>query len=130
MPSASGAPKSQRGLNPPRLSVLKLKLFFYRHFDNPYPTDGQKEMLARVGEVSPAQIATWFINARMRLWKPAIDKLFTALKERLRAQDQQPQDPDGVGALKPEHPLTAAGPPYAASPGDLLAVPAQADLQL
>jgi hypothetical protein len=77
--------KRNRGLNLPRKAVRRLKEFLYDHFDNPYPSESQKSRLARELGLDVNQVNTWFINARMRLWKPLIEKVFNQMKERLEA---------------------------------------------
>jgi len=69
----------------PRKAVRRLKEFLYDHFDNPYPSETQKSRLARELGLDVNQVNTWFINARMRLWKPLIEKVFNQMKTRLEA---------------------------------------------
>ena len=37
-----------------------------------YPTDADKNALARATGLRRMQVANWFINARVRVWRPAI----------------------------------------------------------
>ena len=39
------------------------------------PTEPEKAALVRMTGVSPRQINTWFSNARMRIWRRAVEKL-------------------------------------------------------
>ena len=80
-----GGRKRNRGLNLPRKAVKRLKEFLYDHFDNPYPSETQKGKLAKELGLDVVQVNTWFINARMRLWKPHIEKVFKSMKERLES---------------------------------------------
>ena len=82
---SSGRRKRNRGMNLPRRSVKRLKEFLYNNFDNPYPSEAQKSRLAKELDLDVVQVNTWFINARMRMWKPEIEKLFIRMKERLQA---------------------------------------------
>ncbi|XP_018615926.2 iroquois homeobox 7 [Scleropages formosus] len=46
-----------------------LKAWLNEHLKNPYPTKGEKIMLAIVTKMSLTQVSTWFANARRRLKK-------------------------------------------------------------
>jgi len=84
--------KSGRGLNLPRPAVKALKKWLYENFDNPYPTEVEKRKLADELGLDHVQVNTWFINARMRLWKPIVEKLFFAMKDRMEKQVEQESD--------------------------------------
>jgi hypothetical protein len=72
MPRHSWRP--QRGL--PENSVSILRAWLFEHFLNPYPKDSEKLTLARQTGLSRSQIANWFINARVRLWKPMVEDMY------------------------------------------------------
>ncbi|VAH66390.1 unnamed protein product [Triticum turgidum subsp. durum] len=40
-----------------------------------YPTDGDKQMLAKQTGLTRNQVSNWFINARVRLWKPMVEEI-------------------------------------------------------
>ena len=40
------------------------------HFEHPYPDDNQKEELMKKTGLTINQINIWFVNSRMRVWKP------------------------------------------------------------
>jgi Homeobox KN domain len=46
-----------------------LKAWLYEHIKNPYPTKGEKIMLAIITKMTLTQVSTWFANARRRLKK-------------------------------------------------------------
>jgi hypothetical protein len=46
-----------------------LKAWLYQHRKNPYPTKGEKVMLAIISQMTLTQVSTWFANARRRLKK-------------------------------------------------------------
>ncbi|MGH0181426.1 UNVERIFIED_CONTAM: hypothetical protein FKN15_006985 [Acipenser sinensis] len=50
-------------------STGALKAWLSEHLKNPYPTKGEKVMLAIVTKMSLTQVSTWFANARRRLKK-------------------------------------------------------------
>ncbi|MCL7045909.1 hypothetical protein MKW94_007700 [Papaver nudicaule] len=63
-----------RGL--PENSVTILRSWLFEHFLHPYPTDPEKLMLASQTGLSKNQVSNWFINARVRLWKPMIEEIY------------------------------------------------------
>ncbi|WVZ60105.1 hypothetical protein U9M48_010168 [Paspalum notatum var. saurae] len=63
-----------RGL--PEGSVAVLRAWLLDHFLHPYPDDGEKLRLAVTTGLSRSQISNWFINARVRLWKPMIEEMY------------------------------------------------------
>ncbi|KMZ73086.1 hypothetical protein ZOSMA_154G00280 [Zostera marina] len=65
--------RHQRGL--PENSVAVLKAWLFEHFLHPYPTDTDKHLLAKQSGLSRNQVSNWFINARVRLWKPLVEEI-------------------------------------------------------
>ncbi|KAG6765393.1 hypothetical protein POTOM_029433 [Populus tomentosa] len=65
--------RSQRGL--PDHAVAVLKSWLFEHFLHPYPTDSEKQALAQQTGLSRTQVSNWFINARVRLWKPMVEEV-------------------------------------------------------
>uniref|UniRef100_J3LRK9 Homeobox domain-containing protein n=1 Tax=Oryza brachyantha TaxID=4533 RepID=J3LRK9_ORYBR len=63
-----------RGL--PEDSVAVLRAWLFDHFLHPYPNDHEKLMLAVTTGLSRTQISNWFINARVRLWKPMVEEMY------------------------------------------------------
>ncbi|KAL5218981.1 hypothetical protein ABZP36_019665 [Zizania latifolia] len=66
--------RPQRGL--PERSVNILRSWLFEHFLHPYPSDADKHLLARQTGLSRNQVSNWFINARVRLWKPMIEDMY------------------------------------------------------
>ncbi|KAJ0982382.1 hypothetical protein J5N97_010637 [Dioscorea zingiberensis] len=66
--------RPQRGL--PETSVSVLRAWLFEHFLHPYPNDSDKLMLARQTGLKRSQVSNWFINARVRLWKPMIEEMY------------------------------------------------------
>ncbi|KAK8596687.1 hypothetical protein V6N12_065167 [Hibiscus sabdariffa] len=54
-----------------------------------YPTDSKKLTLASQTCLTKNQVSNWFINARVRPWKPMIEEMY---KEEF-AESQQDSDP-------------------------------------
>lgn len=65
--------RPQRGL--PGRAVTVLRAWLFDHFLHPYPTDSDKVMLAKQTGLSRNQVSNWFINARVRLWKPMVEEI-------------------------------------------------------
>ncbi|XDV18189.1 hypothetical protein PO909_023942 [Leuciscus waleckii] len=60
---------STRRKNATRETTSTLKTWLYEHRRNPYPTKGEKIMLAIITKMTLTQVSTWFANARRRLKK-------------------------------------------------------------
>ncbi|KAK4791938.1 hypothetical protein SAY86_022373 [Trapa natans] len=73
--------RPQRGL--PEQSVAILRAWLFEHFLHPYPTDTDKHMLATQTGLSRNQVSNWFINARVRLWKPMVEEIHALETKRL-----------------------------------------------
>ncbi|XP_064641544.1 homeobox protein caupolican-like isoform X2 [Lineus longissimus] len=58
-----------RRKNATRESTSTLKAWLNEHKKNPYPTKGEKIMLAIITKMTLTQVSTWFANARRRLKK-------------------------------------------------------------
>ncbi|XP_046874735.1 LOW QUALITY PROTEIN: iroquois-class homeodomain protein IRX-4b [Hypomesus transpacificus] len=76
--SADGA---SRRKNATRETTSTLKAWLQEHQKNPYPTKGEKIMLAIITKMTLTQVSTWFANARRRLkkenkvtWSPRANK--------------------------------------------------------
>jgi len=80
-----GAWRPQRGL--PERSVSILRSWLFEHFLHPYPKDSDKIMLAKQTGLTRSQVSNWFINARVRLWKPMVEEMYL----------EETKDQDGGG---------------------------------
>ncbi|XP_010544329.1 PREDICTED: BEL1-like homeodomain protein 5 [Tarenaya hassleriana] len=67
--------RPQRGL--PERAVSILRAWLYEHFLHPYPKDMDKQMLAKQTGLTRSQVSNWFINARVRLWKPMVEEMYS-----------------------------------------------------
>ncbi|XP_059661830.1 homeobox protein BEL1 homolog [Cornus florida] len=85
--------RPQRGL--PDRSVSVLRAWLFEHFLHPYPTDVDKHILARQTGLSRSQVSNWFINARVRLWKPMVEEMYL---EETKEQDKSASS-DEIAAL-------------------------------
>nr|DAD48365.1 TPA_asm: hypothetical protein HUJ06_018302 [Nelumbo nucifera] len=50
-----------------------------------YPKDSDKHMLAKQTGLTRSQVSNWFINARVRLWKPMVEEMYL---EEIKEQEQ------------------------------------------
>ncbi|GAB4859856.1 hypothetical protein Ancab_011337 [Ancistrocladus abbreviatus] len=75
--------RPQRGL--PERAVSVLRAWLFEHFLHPYPKDSDKHMLAKQTGLTRSQVSNWFINARVRLWKPMVEEMYM---EEMKAQEQ------------------------------------------
>ncbi|XP_073116603.1 uncharacterized protein [Elaeis guineensis] len=80
--------RPQRGL--PEKSVSVLRAWMFHNFLHPYPKDNEKHLLAIKSGLTRSQVSNWFINARVRLWKPMIEEMYSELKRK-----NQPEGSDG-----------------------------------
>ncbi|EPS58139.1 hypothetical protein M569_16677, partial [Genlisea aurea] len=81
--------RPQRGL--PERAVSMLRAWLFEHFLHPYPCDVDKHILARQTGLSRSQVSNWFINARVRLWKPMVEEMY---REELKESETGQKDPD------------------------------------
>ncbi|KAE8748263.1 iroquois [Frankliniella occidentalis] len=65
----AGYDLAARRKNATRESTATLKAWLSEHKKNPYPTKGEKIMLAIITKMTLTQVSTWFANARRRLKK-------------------------------------------------------------
>ncbi|KAI3461247.1 hypothetical protein Pfo_017910 [Paulownia fortunei] len=87
--------RPQRGL--PERAVSVLRAWLFEHFLHPYPKDSDKHMLAKQTGLTRSQVSNWFINARVRLWKPMVEDMYL---EEMKNQEQ----------ISSEENTTKAGP--------------------
>ncbi|MCD7453463.1 hypothetical protein HAX54_021004 [Datura stramonium] len=95
----SDAWRPQRGL--PERSVNVLRAWLFEHFLHPYPSEADKHLLSRQTGLSKNQVSNWFINARVRLWKPMVEEMYqqetkeeeTDQEEEEQQQEKQAQTP-------------------------------------
>ncbi|XP_020265205.1 homeobox protein ATH1-like isoform X4 [Asparagus officinalis] len=71
--------RPQRGL--PERSVSVLRAWMFQNFLHPYPKDNDKHLLALQSGLTRSQVSNWFINARVRLWKPMIEEMYSEIRK-------------------------------------------------
>ena len=89
-----GAPYdlAARRKNATRESTGTLKAWMNEHKKNPYPTKGEKIMLAIITKMTLTQISTWFANARRRLKKE--NKMTWEPKNKTESDDDEGKSED------------------------------------
>ncbi|XP_052196474.1 BEL1-like homeodomain protein 2 [Diospyros lotus] len=92
--------RPQRGL--PERSVNILRAWLFEHFLHPYPSDADKHLLARQTGLSRNQVSNWFINARVRLWKPMVEEMYQQeTKEETEERERGQSSSSGLIAQTP-----------------------------
>ncbi|KAL8194230.1 UNVERIFIED_CONTAM: Iroquois-class homeodomain protein irx-4 [Gekko kuhli] len=108
-----------RRKNATRETTSTLKAWLQEHRKNPYPTKGEKIMLAIITKMTLTQVSTWFANARRRLkkenkmtWPPrnkgADEKRPYGGEEEEAEEEEEEGEAPGAG-LKNEKLAEAAG---------------------
>ncbi|PSR99698.1 BEL1-like homeodomain protein 4 [Actinidia chinensis var. chinensis] len=106
--------RPQRGL--PERSVGVLRAWLFEHFLNPYPSDADRYLLSRQTGLSKNQVSNWFINARVRLWKPMVEEMYQqeAKEEQEDDMSGEPNSenhPDTRSAQTPKHSTSTRSTP-------------------
>ncbi|CAM9814265.1 unnamed protein product [Chrysoparadoxa australica] len=73
--SSKSGTRRRAGSNRGRLptpATEAMKSWFSAHWECPNPSDDQKLKFVRKFGISKKQVENWFINQRMRLWRPAM----------------------------------------------------------
>eukprot|EP01027_Heterolobosea_sp_BB2_P015625 GEZU01022351.1.p1 GENE.GEZU01022351.1~~GEZU01022351.1.p1 ORF type:complete len:407 (-),score=121.40 GEZU01022351.1:1213-2433(-) len=68
--SGGGSSKSRKNRNLPEHAKKILQDWFLEHYDHPYPTEAEKSELSAATGLVKTQINNWFINTRVRMWRP------------------------------------------------------------
>ncbi|KAI4316539.1 hypothetical protein L6164_024515 [Bauhinia variegata] len=79
--------RPQRGL--PERSVSVLRAWMFQNFLHPYPKDAEKHLLAVKSGLTRSQVSNWFINARVRLWKPMIEEMYAEMNKRKGCRNEE-----------------------------------------
>ncbi|XP_074032635.1 homeobox protein caupolican isoform X1 [Leptinotarsa decemlineata] len=111
----AGYDLAARRKNATRESTATLKAWLNEHKKNPYPTKGEKIMLAIITKMTLTQVSTWFANARRRLkkenkmtWEPKNktddddDALISDSDDKDKDDDDKRDETDIHGRIKSE----------------------------
>nr|CAB3256928.1 Irx-B [Phallusia mammillata] len=88
-----GLTDGARRKNATRETTSTLKAWLNEHRKNPYPTKGEKIMLAIITKMTLTQVSTWFANARRRLKKE--NKMTWSPRNRCGEDDDDEDMDDG-----------------------------------
>ncbi|XP_063236081.1 homeobox protein caupolican [Bacillus rossius redtenbacheri] len=89
-----------RRKNATRETTSTLKAWLNEHKKNPYPTKGEKIMLAIITKMTLTQVSTWFANARRRLKKE--NKMTWEPRNRVEDEDNN-NEGDDEGRKSADH---------------------------
>lgn len=84
---SEGGPKKKRRGTLPKSAISIMRKWLFDHFSHPYPSEDEKQALAEQTGLKAVQVNYWFINARVRIWRPMIESL---QKEPPQANAQPP----------------------------------------
>ncbi|KAG8188686.1 hypothetical protein JTE90_003942 [Oedothorax gibbosus] len=87
-----------RRKNATRETTSTLKAWLNEHRKNPYPTKGEKIMLAIITKMTLTQVSTWFANARRRLKKE--NKMTWSPRNRCEDDDLDDRDDEASVRMK------------------------------
>ncbi|KAK3135402.1 hypothetical protein QOZ80_5BG0418450 [Eleusine coracana subsp. coracana] len=99
--------RPQRGL--PERAVSVLRAWLFEHFLHPYPTDSDKQMLAKQTGLTRNQVSNWFINARVRLWKPMVEEIHNLEMRQLHKNSSL--EKNQLGTQQTQHSSDSSGKP-------------------
>ncbi|KAL9657531.1 hypothetical protein ABK040_000959 [Willaertia magna] len=74
--------RSKRRGNLPRHATTILKQWLFSHFLHPYPTEEEKKELCLETGLTLTQVNNWFINQRVRTWRPMLESMIESEKEK------------------------------------------------
>ncbi|XP_066860521.1 iroquois-class homeodomain protein IRX-5 [Anser cygnoides] len=110
--------------NATRDATATLKAWLNEHRKNPYPTKGEKIMLAIITKMTLTQVSTWFANARRRLkkenkmtWTPRNRSEDEEEEENIdleKNDEDEPHKPEDAPKGDPGSPDAGAAEPKAA----------------
>ncbi|KAG2243953.1 hypothetical protein Bca52824_094206 [Brassica carinata] len=76
----------------------------YPNVLSPYPTDTDKLMLAKQTGLSRNQVSNWFINARVRVWKPMVEEIhMLETRQSQRSSSSSWRDERGTATVFPDN---------------------------
>ena len=106
-----------RRKNATRETTATLKAWLSEHKKNPYPTKGEKIMLAIITKMTLTQVSTWFANARRRLKKE--NKMTWEPKNRNDDGDDDDDDDSDAEPSKDHHKRSSSGETLSLSQSDV-----------
>lgn len=83
--------RSKKRGNLPKQATNILKTWLFSNFLHPYPSEAEKLELSQQTGLTITQINNWFINARVRTWRPMLESMLEGEKERTKISQSNPQ---------------------------------------
>lgn len=74
--------KSKKRGNLPKTATNVLKNWLFQHFLHPYPSEDEKREISRQTNLTITQINNWFINARVRTWRPMLENMLEGERDK------------------------------------------------
>lgn len=74
-------------------SKSMLRKWFDEHFHHPYPSEEEKQALSQQTGITMDQVNNWFINTRVRAWKPKVKAIIAGNSTELDAVLDKMQAP-------------------------------------
>uniref|UniRef100_A0A5B7AMY9 Putative BEL1-like homeodomain protein 1 n=1 Tax=Davidia involucrata TaxID=16924 RepID=A0A5B7AMY9_DAVIN len=115
--------RPQRGL--PERAVSVLRAWLFEHFLHPYPKDSDKHFLAKQTGLSRSQVSNWFINARVRLWKPMVEEMYL---EEIKEHEQTGSE-ENTGKTEPNKESKSTTPTEISNSTDVSTSPIGGSIQ-
>eukprot|EP00762_Andalucia_godoyi_P008284 ANDGO_02955.mRNA.1 BEL1-like homeodomain protein 3 len=72
--------KAKKRGNLPKNATNVLKTWLFQHFLHPYPSEEEKRDLSQQTGLTMTQLNNWFINARVRTWRPMLESMLEGEK--------------------------------------------------
>ncbi|KAF0975032.1 hypothetical protein FDP41_005785 [Naegleria fowleri] len=78
--------RSKRRGNLPRHATNVLKSWLFSHFLHPYPSESEKKDLCMETGLTLTQVNNWFINQRVRTWRPMLESMLEGEKDKTTSE--------------------------------------------
>ncbi len=84
--------KKKRG-SLPKEAIKYMRQWLFDHFQNPYPTEEEKKSIAKEIGLTYTQVNYWFINARVRIWRPMLQTFAGNAQNMKKPNEMNPNVP-------------------------------------
>jgi hypothetical protein len=109
--------RSKKRGNLPKNATNVLKTWLFSNFLHPYPSEAEKIELSQQTNLTITQINNWFINARVRTWRPMLESMLedknkqnqmANMNQNMMASMQQHHQQQQQGSRVPPHQTTSS----------------------
>eukprot|EP00762_Andalucia_godoyi_P001389 ANDGO_04943.mRNA.1 Homeobox protein unc-62 len=73
----------------PKAAVEYFKKWMVDHCDNPYPSEDEKAEFCQQFSITVAQVNNWFINSRVRTWRPLMKQMAGKTEKMVKNSQQE-----------------------------------------